>query len=73
MNDCYILSFDPQVEKCDDELGIGHDTVGMAKRKRHQMDMIDCEDANGNTPLSEAAGKMKNVTHPERITVKPLV
>lgn len=45
-----------EVEKCDDEAGIGHDSIGLVKRKKHLQDMIDCEDPNGNTPLSEASG-----------------
>ncbi|CAD5125234.1 DgyrCDS13477 [Dimorphilus gyrociliatus] len=44
-----------EVSAMDDKLNIGHDTVGKALRNKHQMNLIDCEDAHGNTPLSEAA------------------
>ena len=44
-----------KVENDDDKQGIGTDPMGLAIRAKHQLDMVDCEDANGNTPLSEAA------------------
>ena len=44
-----------KVSVVDDRLGVGHDDMGKALRARHQLGIIDCEDANGNTPLSEAA------------------
>ena len=44
-----------QVSDLDDQIGIGHDETGKAIRARHQLSIVDCEDANGNTPLSEAA------------------
>ena len=44
-----------QVSDLDDKAGIGHDETGKAIRARHQLSIVDCEDANGNTPLSEAA------------------
>ena len=44
-----------QVSDLDDKTGIGHDETGKAIRARHQLSIVDCEDANGNTPLSEAA------------------
>ncbi|KAM9626364.1 IQ motif and ankyrin repeat domain-containing protein 1-like [Trichechus inunguis] len=35
--------------------GVGHDEGGRAQRLQRRMDMVECEDSNGNTPLSEAA------------------
>lgn len=32
------------------------DDVGRVTRRSHNMAVVDCEDANGNTPLSDAAG-----------------
>ncbi len=34
--------------------------MGGIIRRRHVYDIIDCEDPNGNTPLSEAAGRAHN-------------
>ena len=44
-----------QTDKEDTDQGVGHDTIGRVIRAKHQLNMVDCEDANGNTPLSEAA------------------
>ena len=41
----------------DDGSGVGRDEMGAALRARHQLSVVDCEDANENTPLSEAASK----------------
>lgn len=46
-----------EVSKLDDTLNIGHDVVGKALRNKHQIELIDCEDPHGNTPLSEASSK----------------
>lgn len=35
--------------------GIPHTENGMVLRAKHQLAIINCEDPNGNTPLSEAA------------------
>lgn len=43
------------MRELDDKMNVGHDIVGDAIRMRHFMDIIDCEDAHGHTPLSEAA------------------
>ena len=40
----------------DSKNGIAHDEIGRVVRRNHQMAVLECEDANGNTPLSEAAG-----------------
>ena len=39
----------------DDQAGILKEGFGGYLRKRHQLEMVDCRDANGNSPLSEAA------------------
>lgn len=38
--------------------GIGTDVIGRAMRTKLLMAVIDCADANGNTPLSEAASRL---------------
>ncbi|XP_077997605.1 IQ motif and ankyrin repeat domain-containing protein 1-like [Glandiceps talaboti] len=35
--------------------GIGNDSIGRTIRARRQLEMVDCHDANNNTPLSEAS------------------
>ncbi|XP_053101728.1 IQ motif and ankyrin repeat domain-containing protein 1 isoform X3 [Hemicordylus capensis] len=52
-----------EVAELDTKDGVGMDEKGKAIRLRHRLDMVDCTDANGNTPLSEAAGG----GHPEAI------
>lgn len=39
----------------DDDSGIGTDDIGQTIRERHQLSVVECEDPNGNTPLSEAS------------------
>ena len=39
----------------DDKKGVGHDVIGRALRQKHEMALIECEDPNKNTPLSEAS------------------
>ena len=47
-----------QVKNADDKSGVGtSDIIGRTIRSKNQMAMIECEDANNNTPLSEAAGE----------------
>ncbi|XP_036596941.1 IQ motif and ankyrin repeat domain-containing protein 1 [Trichosurus vulpecula] len=36
--------------------GVGHDDRGKAVRLKSHVAMVECTDANGNTPLSEASG-----------------
>uniref|UniRef100_A0A4X2MEP4 IQ motif and ankyrin repeat containing 1 n=1 Tax=Vombatus ursinus TaxID=29139 RepID=A0A4X2MEP4_VOMUR len=36
--------------------GVGHDDPGKAVRLKSRLAMVECTDANGNTPLSEASG-----------------
>ncbi|ELT90081.1 hypothetical protein CAPTEDRAFT_55409, partial [Capitella teleta] len=50
-----ILIILQEVKALDDEKGIGNDIIGRARRAKNILSMVDCEDANGNTPLSEAA------------------
>ncbi|XP_067323289.1 IQ motif and ankyrin repeat domain-containing protein 1 isoform X2 [Anolis sagrei] len=52
-----------EVAQLDTQSGVGSDEAGRALRLRHHLEMVDCTDANGNTPLSEAAGG----GHPEAI------
>ncbi|XP_071965660.1 IQ motif and ankyrin repeat domain-containing protein 1-like [Antedon mediterranea] len=47
------------VQEVEDEhkkSNIGSDVIGQAVRSRDLLNIINCEDANGNTALSEAAG-----------------
>ena len=43
------------MDKEDTDMGVAQDSIGRVIRAKHQLNMVDCEDANGNTPLSEAA------------------
>ncbi|XP_072364012.1 IQ motif and ankyrin repeat domain-containing protein 1-like isoform X3 [Scyliorhinus torazame] len=52
-----------EVSELDSKNGIGNDEMGKVIRQRHQLALLDCSDAHGNTPLSEAAGG----GHPEAI------
>ncbi|XP_044290296.1 IQ motif and ankyrin repeat domain-containing protein 1, partial [Varanus komodoensis] len=52
-----------EVADLDTRSGVGTDEQGKAVRLRHHLDTVDCTDANGNTPLSEASGG----GHPEAI------
>ena len=56
----YSLAYvwNPQVEELDNKNEVSRDRVGKAKRERHLLDLIECEDANGNTALSEAASEL---------------
>ncbi|XP_051872424.1 IQ motif and ankyrin repeat domain-containing protein 1-like [Pristis pectinata] len=45
-----------EISELDTEDGVAFDRMGQVLRRRHQLDMVDCTDAHGNTPLSEAAG-----------------
>lgn len=40
----------------DTKNGVGTDEKGKATRLCNHINMVECTDANGNTPLSEAAG-----------------
>lgn len=44
-----------EVKKMDDEAGVINDEIGRVIRRSHQMAVINCQDPNDNTPLSEAA------------------
>lgn len=46
-----------QVVDADNKKGIGNDVIGKALRARHLQNVVECEDANENTPISEAASK----------------
>ena len=39
----------------DDKNGVPTDQLGMIARRKHIFDLVECEDANNNTPFSEAA------------------
>ncbi|XP_034958576.1 IQ motif and ankyrin repeat domain-containing protein 1 isoform X3 [Zootoca vivipara] len=45
-----------EVADLDTKSGLGTDEGAKALRLRHHLNMVDCTDANGNTPLSEASG-----------------
>lgn len=44
-----------EIKQLDDDSGIGTDDIGQTIRERHQLSVVECEDPNGNTPLSEAS------------------
>ncbi|TPP57257.1 putative IQ motif and ankyrin repeat domain-containing protein [Fasciola gigantica] len=48
----------------DDANGVGHDEIGEATRLRHRMQLIECQDPNNNSALSEACigGSVQAVT-----------
>ncbi|KAJ8305741.1 hypothetical protein KUTeg_016286 [Tegillarca granosa] len=50
-----MLNLEKEVKELDDKNGVPTDTVGRALRNKHLMALIECEDANENTVLSEAA------------------
>ncbi|XP_060538151.1 IQ motif and ankyrin repeat domain-containing protein 1 isoform X3 [Pantherophis guttatus] len=52
-----------EVADLDTKIGVGTDEKGKVVRLQHLLNMVDCTDANGNTPLSEASGG----GHPEAI------
>ena len=43
-----------QVKEQDDKDNIGDDVIGRNLRAKHIMNVVECEDANENTPISEA-------------------
>ena len=45
------------MKELDDKSGVKDDVVGRIVRAKNQRAMVDCTDANNNTPLSEAASK----------------
>jgi len=51
------ITCDSKVKQLDDDDGVGSDVVGRARRAKNLLAMVDCADANNNTPLSEAAGR----------------
>lgn len=50
-----IMTVLKEVDARDNTDVVGRDEIGRAIRARHQLAMVNCEDANANTPLSEAA------------------
>lgn len=50
-----IIQILKEVKDLDDKNNIGHDVIGKNLRDRHLLAMVECEDANENTPISEAA------------------
>ncbi|KAL8597862.1 hypothetical protein ACOMHN_061395 [Nucella lapillus] len=44
-----------EISDLDHENGVGNDDIGRALQHRHLLAIINCEDANENTPISEAA------------------
>jgi len=43
------------VKELDNKYGIKDDAVGRIVKARNQRAIVDCTDANNNTPLSEAS------------------
>lgn len=50
-----IMAVLQEVKDLDDKNEVGKDSIGMALRNKHEMAVVECEDPNENTPLSEAA------------------
>ena len=50
-----IIQILKEVTDLDDKHNIGNDVIGQNLRDRHLLAMVECEDANENTPISEAA------------------
>ena len=46
------------MKELDDKNGVKDDVVGRIVRAKNQRAIIDCTDANNNTPLSEAASML---------------
>ena len=53
-----------QLKEEDDNDGVRFDDIGRAIRNKHELMLIDCEDANRNTPLSEAASERQTLGLP---------
>ncbi len=53
--------FYKQVEQADDKDGLSKEDMGGIIRRCHVYEIIECEDPNGNTPLSEAAGMFYDI------------
>lgn len=51
-----ICFFFPQAYETDNKQNYPSENVKQSHLVRHQKALIDCKDANNNTPLSEAAG-----------------
>ncbi len=52
-----LVYFLYKVVDLDNKSGVGDDVIGRSLRTKHIMAVVECEDANENTPLSEAASK----------------
>ena len=46
------------MKELDDKNGVKDDAIGRIVRAKNQRAIVDCMDANNNTPLSEAASKL---------------
>ena len=44
-----------QVDELQTSEGVGHDEAGLVQRRQQRVALLECEDARGNTPMSEAA------------------
>ena len=55
------------MKELDDKNGIKDDVVGRIVRAKNQRAIVDCTDANNNTPLSEAASESSVYLHQGRI------
>ena len=45
------------MKELDDKNGVGDDVIGRGLRRKHQMALVECEDAHKNSPISEAASQ----------------
>ncbi|XP_074658400.1 IQ motif and ankyrin repeat domain-containing protein 1-like [Tubulanus polymorphus] len=50
-----IIAILKEVADLDVKMGLEDDIIGRVTKVKHQLSMINCEDANENTPISEAA------------------
>ncbi|XP_053786087.1 IQ motif and ankyrin repeat domain-containing protein 1 isoform X2 [Desmodus rotundus] len=44
-----------EVDELQTSEGVGHDEAGLVQRRQQRVALLECEDARGNTPMSEAA------------------
>ncbi len=53
----FIGNVQLQIESIDNKEGLEHEGMEGILRRFHIYDLVECQDPNGNTPLSEAGGK----------------
>ncbi|XP_014663624.1 PREDICTED: putative IQ motif and ankyrin repeat domain-containing protein, partial [Priapulus caudatus] len=57
-----IMAVFNEVKELDNVNGVAKDAIGRATRNRHFLAVVNAEDPNGNTPLSEAAAGGQSAT-----------